>query len=1465
MNDQTSATPSTVAADGSAGAAVDDDTSSVALTIVAIGASAGGLVALREFFGAANGDPRIAYVVVTHLPSHHVSHLAELLGRTGVLPSRELSDGEQLAGGQVHVMPPGQLMALRDGAVRFEQQSPRRSPAPKPIDYFMTSLAEQAPDRCVGIVLSGTDHDGTMGLKAIKAAGGLTLVQAPETAEFPGMPQSAITADAADRILAPRQMPAALNDYLGHLHAEQDLRPDAADEPNDSETTDRLGAILSLVHARTGNDFRLYRSAMLQRRLRRRMVLRGCDHLVDYMALLEHSPDEASALSSEFLIGVTDFFRDPEAWQEIERSVLPPLLASRKVDDMPFRVWTPGCSSGEESYSIAMVLQELLAGRAAAGSVQVFGTDIDHEALSVARKGVYPEAITETVAPQRLARFFDRRDGRFVVRKSLRDAVMFAPQNLVRDTPFSRLDMVLCRNVLMYFDPSLQERVLQLFHFALKPGGLLWLGKAESLGVHGDLFEPVAQGIRLFRRVGGRSNLPRGYIVKGNAAPDWQRRAMERAVPAADIVREQLGERRVDTAVLIDRDGRALHFRGDTTRFLAPQGDASLDLLRLIRPELRASLRTALRQVLDEGHAMQRRATLGGRQVTLEVEPVASSDNQELRLVLFSEDHDGADLPRSASASVTTNVAHASELDDSRRELALALDDAERINDELRHASEESSSLNEELQSSNEELESSKEELQSLNEELATVNAQLEDKVVEVTRHADDVANLLHSTHIATVLLDRELRIRRFTPAAAELFHLRTGDEGRRLSDLASTVDDAGFVSDAHRVLASEQSSEAEVRGGTGSVYLRRILPYRTGRGDVEGTVATFIDITPLHNAARQARQLLATLEDSNDAVLSYDRQGRILSWNEGARRTYGYDRAAALGLGLFALMPDSGHEAARQTIEHVCTQGTFGPENTDRLTSDGRVVRASVTVSPLRDDQGRIYALLSTERDVTERLHIESEMRFRRLADDIPTLLRVEDAHGMAEFVNRACAEFTGRPREALLGRGWLQFVHSADRDNYLAEHTLAHATQTELEKDFRLLRADGAYRWMRSISVPHTGPDGQFAGFVSLMIDVEDRKRAESALLTADRRKDEFLAMLAHELRNPLAPIGNAARVISGSGTKDDRILWAAGVIGRQTTLLTRLLDSLLDVARIASGKAALEMVPVDLSVVVARAVEISDPLIDERHQQLRVNAPAPDELVVEGDMARLTQVLANLLNNASKYTDAGGEICVDVERTDTDAVIHVSDCGAGLAADMIPRIFDLFSQADRTLDRAKGGLGLGLTIVRQLVELHGGSVEASSPGLGMGSRFTVRLPLLARAPAVRRAREAAAAPIAGPGRRILVVDDNVDGAMTLAQVLQIQGHEVTVAHSGAAALEMTEAAGVDVAILDIGLPGMDGYSVARNLRGRPTAAKAMLIALTGYSQPEDIQKALDAGFDRHMVKPVDLDQLSTLIARR
>jgi two-component system CheB/CheR fusion protein len=1432
------------------------------LLIVAVGASAGGLDALRAFFGSAELDLRLCFVVVTHLPAHHVSYLSELLARAGVLPASEAQAGQRLAGGHVYVMPPGKLMALRGGVVCFDELTPGvRVPAPKPIDFFMASVAEDVGDDCVGVVLSGTDHDGTLGLKAIKAAGGCTLVQTPTTAEFPGMPKSAIDAGLADHVLAPEAMFAVLQNWLDRQPVDDELDPAA---PVAMQGADALNDILDIVLARTGNDFRWYRPAMLRRRLRRRMVLMGCDRVADYLHLLQDSREEAAALSSEFLIGVTDFFRDPEAWPELEAAVRPLLQTDHEPDAKTFRAWTPGCSSGEESYSVAMLLLELNEGYGLRGAVQVFGTDIDHDALAAARRGAYVEAIASTVSPARLARFFDHRGDRFVVRKALREAVMFAPQNLVRDTPFSRLDLVCCRNVLMYFEPALQDQVLRLFHFALKPGGLLWLGKAESLGRHGALFEPVSRTDRLFRRLPGRSHLPRGFagLRKNENLQGWQPGAPQRQAPASEILRNHLQGRAVTAAVLCDRNGRAMHFHGDCSRFFTLNGDATLELARLVRSELRAALRTVLRQVFSDEQVAARRVILGvGRQaqpVTLQAEPAAGLPG--VAVIVFS---DALGAPPSSAEAAAESAADATsielEIDANRRELALALEDAEYSNEELRIAGEEASALNEELQSSNEELESSKEELQSLNEELATVNAQLEDKVIEIGRSADDLANLLESTHIATLLLDGGLRLRRFTPAAATLFSLRAGDEGRLLSDVSSRVDDPAFAADVQAVLQSQRPAEAEVRTSGGATFLRRIQPYVLADAGVEGLVVTFVDITPLQAAERQVRKMMAVLEDSNDAVITYDLEGRILSWNQGAQAAYGYQRDEALATTVFALVPEADRDAARQLISRVSTSGGAQTAETNRRAKDGRLARISMAVSALRDDQGAVYALLSTERDITERLRAESEMRFRRLADDIPTLLRVEDGLGMAEFVNQACTRFTGRPSDLLLGRGWLEFVHPQDRERYLVEHAAAQAEHVGFEIDLRLQRHDGVYRWMRSISVPHLGDGGSFEGSVALMLDVEDRKRFETELLTASQHKDEFVAMLAHELRNPLAPIRSAVSILSRVVHGDQRAEWSVGVIRRQTEILTRLLDGLLDMARISSGKTVLELAPVELQVVADRAIEISQPLIDSRRQTLQVAIQAG--LFVEGDLIRLTQVLANLLNNAAKYTDEGGVVHLGIEHEGDEAVISVRDDGAGLSAEMLPRVFDLFAQADTTLDRAKGGLGLGLTLVRQLVQLHKGSVDVVSPGLGKGSTFTVRLPLLQRGPRAPVAQTAA--PAQAAARRILVVDDNVDGAQALACLLELEGHQVVVAYDGPAALVAAETSGPDVVLLDIGLPSMDGYQVARRLRGMSATATALIVAMTGYGQPEDVAAALSAGFDRHLVKPVDPAALMELVA--
>ncbi|RPH42899.1 MAG: PAS domain S-box protein, partial [Burkholderiales bacterium] len=1343
-------------------------------------------------------------------------------------------------------------------------------PAPRPIDLMMLSLAEQGLERAVGIVLSGTDHDGTIGLKAIRAAGGIAYAQRPDTAEFESMPRSAIEASAVDRVLAPAEMPAALCADLDHR-----------DRIGLSVAIDRVGPLddglehaLRVVLDRTGHDFRWYRPAMLRRRLARRMTLRGIERIEDYLALLDRSADEALSLKNEFLIGYTEFFRDAPAWEALEQSVVPALLEGHRMRRAPIRVWTPGCATGEESYSIAMLLLEQFDSLPDPPPVQVFGTDIDLDALATARAGSYPLTLAGSVSPRRLARFFERSGERYVVRKALRDAVLFAPHSLVRDTPFSKLDLILCRNLLIYFEAELQERVFEIFHFALRPQGFLLLGRAESLGTRAALFEPVAREGRLFKRVGTRTHLPRGFVGGwaglGSPRSGTKRVADASGRTAGRLLAEHLGTRMPSAAVLVDREGRALYFHGAVSDFLAPRGEATLDLARLVRPELRAGVRASLSHAAVDRTVTVRRTRLGSgadaRPITVAVEPLEEGVGPGLWAVVFEADV----APAAARVLSATGLdaapavaapAGVAEIDEVQGELAFALDEAERVNEALRMANEDTLALNEELQSSNEELESAKEELQALNEELSMVNAQLEEKVVEVARNRDDLQNLLESSHVGTILLDRDQRVRRFTPNVGAFFRLQSGDEGRPLGDIASRLRDPGFATDLAAVLADGRTAEVEVGTEDGRTVLRRATPYRSRGGAIDGVILTCVDVSALRTAALNARHLLAVLEDSNDAVIVHDLEGRITGWNRGAERLYGWRADEARATGLFAMVPGPGLAATRSMIERVRLDGHAGPEDLPRRIRSGALLTMSVTGSALRDEHGTVTGVLSTERDLTERLRTETEVQFRRLADRIPALLRVDDAQGRTQFANQACADFVGCEREALLGRGWLEFVHPDDRARFLAGHGGAGRSSDRHETDLRLRRGDGSYPWMRSITVPYFDAAEQYVGDVTLTLDIDERRKAERALVAADRRKDEYLAMLAHELRNPLAPIRTAVTIISRLGQPDPQTAWAARIIERQTETLAKLLDDLLDVARIARGKIQLDRMPVDLAVLVERSVEVARPLIEARRHSLSVSMPDAS-LFVDGDLIRLTQVVANLLNNAAKYTDEGGAISLSLAREGGEGVITVQDNGVGIEADTIPRVFDLFTQADTTLDRARGGLGLGLTLVRQLVALHAGRVEASSAGLGHGSRFVVRLPLTA-APAPRTSVDPIEPLAAGIGaRRVLVVDDNVDAAESLALMLRAAGHAVWTAFSGEVALEIGARVRPDVAVLDIGLPGRSGYQVAQALRSRPETAACLLIALTGYGQPEDRDRASRAGFDLHLIKPIDPDAILAVI---
>jgi len=1384
------------------------------LLVVGVGASAGGLEACQRLLQGAPTDAGLAFVVVLHLAPGEPSHVAEILQRVTALTVTQVAGDERVERDHVYVIAPGTSLGIRDGALVAGAPDEPHFRA-RPIDAFFSALAADRGPGAAGIVLSGSGDDGSAGLRAVREAGGLCLAQTPSTAAYGAMPRAAIDTGAADTVVPPGGMGEILRRFAedpasrpeqGRVEAVEDLPgepdPQALAEPAgagvppepDPETAVEAGAtvarggleaILDLLGTRYRVDFRDYKRGTMERRTARRMGLLRLAGWQGYLDYLEANPDEVEALYDDLLVGVTRFFRDPDEWELFAREVVPALVAERG-DASAVRAWSAGCATGEEAYGIAMVLLEHLEHQETAGrriEVKVFASDANPGALEIARRGRYPAEVSEQVSTGRLERFFRPGAEGFEVASDLRGAVTFAAHDLLSDPPFPHLDLVACRNVLIYLDLAAQERLLERFHFALRPGGTLWLGAAETVGRRTDLFTQVPGNHRIYRATA--TGPTHGYSlaarrVRGIApapAPGPAEAAGERAAartPQVPRMIEKLVLQRYTTpSVVVDQGLEILYFFGPTDPYLTrPPGEARLDLLSWVRPELYAKLRVGLAEAFER----RRPVTLTGMRlegpgeatrVEIVIEPLAPGLHEGgMLLVAFR------DASRSSTAPPDPGVAPGEtpeeadeeegglsrqiyeELQETREQLHTAVDQLRTATEEHGASYEELLSLNEELQSSNEELEASKEELQSLNEELTTTNRQLEERNEELRTLTSDLDNLLVSAEVPTVFLDRDLRVRRFTPATTAVARIGPADLGRPLANLALKVRDDDLLADAERVLADPTPIEAEVTGEDERWFSRRVLPYRTADDRVDGVCLTFHEITALKKAVAESEYARlyaeAIIRTSRTPLLVLDMDHRVVSANRAFYET-------------FEIEEDEGETVGRRIYELGNGQWAI-PR-----------VRALLEEAPLRQ-----------EREVRD---YDVEHLFERI--------------------------------------GWRSMRLNAD-------------------------------------VMPRTGrPD---LILVSIE-DVTDLRKAEMAaqsraddLAKDHRRKDEFLAMLGHELRNPLAALANGVELLEQAGSPDIEPI--RDMMARQTGRMTAMLDQLLDVARVISGKLELAREAADVADAARSAVESVTPLLEAAGHELTVSLPPAGTVLVHGDAARLAQVTENLLANAAKYTDDGGRIWLTLEATDDTVELSVRDTGIGVEPDLLAHIFDLFTQAPVGLDRAKGGLGLGLALVRNLVQMHGGSVEAFSAGAGKGTEIVVTLPRLrtGRRASPRKEREEREAAAPPAERRILVVDDEPDAAGALVELLGQRGHTARAVPDGASALALVETFDPELVLLDLGLPGMNGYEVARKLR-EMLGKRMMLVALTGYQ--DDPVRLLRAGFDAHLLKPASLDQLFALVA--
>jgi two-component system CheB/CheR fusion protein len=1280
--------------------------------VVGIGASAGGLEAFKRFFNSMPSDSGIAFVLIPHLDPKHESLMVQLVARQTAMPVVEAGDGQLVEPDHVYIIPPNKFLGISEGRLRLSAPPDPRGRRTA-IDTFFQSLADDQQERAIGIVLSGTGSHGTPGIKEIKLVGGMTMAQEPGSADYDQMPRSAIATGEVDYILTPERMPETLVKFVGQSH-----RSSAG---GDASATDLLNRILVLVKSRTRSDFRSYRKNMLLRRIDRRMELGRIDNLAAYLTRLRDDRDEVIALQKDFLIGVTCFFRDPEAYQVLEQRVIPEIL-SRTQGEAALRVWVPGCSSGEEAYSLAILLIEQFATAKLDANIQIFASDIDEDALGVARRGIYPESAVDDISPERLRRFFSRVDDHsYQVAKQLRDAVVFAPQNVVGDAPFSRLDLISCRNLLIYLEPEIQKKLVSLFHFALNEGGYLVLGPSETVGRQTNLFEPISSRWRIYQRTG----TSRRQIVELPIGTGESRRLSGRlverpniAAPAiADLMQKQLLAEYAPASVLINPKFEVLCFQGTMDDYLEfPSGEPTRDLLALARQGLRTRLRAMVAQAIRTGEVVTDtvpRVKRGGHyfpcQVT--IRPLAEWKGQTELLLVTLQDR-AAHLPGPSSppdtlqdSSLIAQLEY--ELRATREDLQGTIEELESSNEEMKASNEEMMSMNEELQSVNEELETSKEELQSTNEELITVNSQVNQKLVELNAANADISNLLNSTLIPTVFLTTDFRVRRFTPTAAGLFSLLATDAGRPIDDVTRKFSSDLLLEDCRTMLETRATIEREVRAENGQYFSRRVLPYMAADGRVEGVVLTFVDLTDrkraadLVNEARMhAENVLATVPVP---LLVLDKSLQVRSANSSFYRAFNLQPGNVAGQPLWSLQAGNwDRPPLKSAFARMLADDSeiVDLELSQPSESKGeRLVLLNARLIPSLDDRPALILLVIE--DITERKRSERELKTLNLTLEDRVALRTNEAEARATDLVRsesALRESEGRLRaivttaaDAIITidhQGSIESCNPATERmfDYPASDIIGQKIETlipwrEIDEKFAVLagvltaggrlhptlkrevigrRRDGSiFPIDLALSELHDGARQLFTGIIH---DISERRALQQELLSIADAEQRRIGQDLHD---------DIGQELTGLAMKAETL---CEIVTEQQIPKRELAEDLiagLDRTRQKLRALSREMIPVEIDSkgLVGALKELTARLSDGHRIGCVFECRVAAIEIDPGNATQLYHIAQEAITNAIKHAQARN-IRVTLESLRTAIKLEVRDDGVGIVDDSARR---------------------------------------------------------------------------------------------------------------------------------------------------------------------------------------------------
>ena len=1073
------------------------------LLIVGIGASAGGLEAFKSFFSAVPADTGMAFVLVQHLSPDHKSMLAELVGRVTAMDVIEAADGVMVKPNCVFVIPPDATMTIKGGRLKIVRPAPPRDRR-RPIDTFFKSLGEDQGENAVCIILSGTGNDGAQGLTTVKEHGGLTLAQAEfDHHALPGMPQSAENTGLVDEVLAVEAMPERINLYRSQL---ANVASSKNSEGVRQDAVPHLSSILRALHARTGHDFREYKEKTLVRRLQRRMQVLGVETPEVYMGRVSKHPEELDSLLRELLIGVTQFFRDPGAFEALNDTVLKGLVAGKGAAD-EVRVWVPGCATGEEAYTIAILLREAMDARRRRPKVQIFGTDLDERAIAAARIGHYRAPIAGLSA-ERTERWFSGESEDRCVVTEIREMCIFSVHSVIKHPPFSKLDLISCRNLLIYLDAPIQDRVMRTFHYGLKPDGHLFLGASESVTRATKLFGVTDKKHRIFeRRDVPTASLPfSSDRVREGAVPELEYASGDDRI---DKAARRVMEKHYPPHLVLDRTDHIVRFSGGAMgQYLEPApGAPSFALFDILRKTLRPAAREVLRQVRAGVEPVRRdgvpiRIDGKPRLVSLIAERLADHGPDAEFVVLALHDAGPGSLRVKSSETggkpveALQSVQH--ELRTTQTQLQSTINELETANEELKSSNEEYQSVNEELQSTNEELETAKEEMQSTNEELQTLNGEMGGKNERLTQLNTDLSNLVESAKIKTLFLDEDLKVRRFTPGVNEVFHLRDADVGRPITEIVSLLDYVDLHRDVKMVLSKLSTVEREVTlQDTKAVFILRIRPYRTVDNVIDGVVLTFVDISERKKGEEAHARLAAIVEYSDDAIISKDLNGLITAWNAGAERLFGYTDREAIGQPVAMLMPPERVDEARGILDRIRRGERVKHYETVRRRKDGALFDVSLTLSPIMDSQGNVVGASKIARDITERKRAEEAVgRLAAIVESSLDALFGEDLDGIITSWNRGAEQIFGYRAEEIVGTSIMRLMPA---DRQAAEHDLQRQIVAgELGGTFEAIRLTKEGReFPASITIaPTKDATGKVIGTSRVLRDITERTRAEETL---------------------------------------------------------------------------------------------------------------------------------------------------------------------------------------------------------------------------------------------------------------------------------------------------------------------------------------------------------------------------------